>query len=103
MSDREKRTKIYLSIFTIYIDIFVRCWRSGIKNPSFFFELLTERVAALEARADAADLDSTGVRGEGYALRGTTSSTAWKKVIFVNLRKKSIASNVLKFRRYLCA
>ena len=36
-------------------------------------------------------------------LRGTTSLTAWKKVIFVNLKKKSIASNVLKFCRYICA
>ena len=36
-------------------------------------ELLTERVAVLEARVDAADSDSTGVRGKDSALRSQVS------------------------------
>ena len=47
--------------------------RSDVSNLSAPHELLSERVAALEARMNAADSDSTGVCGEDSALRSQLS------------------------------
>ena len=43
--------------------------RSDVAELSVSHQLLSERVAALEARADAAHPDSPGTRGEGLAMR----------------------------------
>ena len=47
--------------------------RSDVSDFSASHELLTEKIAVLEARADAAVSDSTGLRGEDSALRSQLS------------------------------
>ena len=47
--------------------------RFDVSDLSASHELLTERVATLEARVDAADSDSIGVCGEDSALRSQLS------------------------------